>query len=53
MISIQEKQKGKGDILQHRWLFEETLAFSREMGGAVARFHRSGREVKVARWRCK
>ena len=28
----QQKQQGKGDKFQHRWLFEETLAFSRETG---------------------
>lgn len=28
----QEKQKGKGDKLQHRWMFGETLAFSKEKG---------------------
>ena len=28
----QQNQKGKGDKFQHRWLFEETLAFSSETG---------------------
>ena len=28
----QQQQKGKGDKFQHRWLFEETLTFSRETG---------------------
>lgn len=28
----QQKQQGKGDKFQRRWLFEETLAFSRETG---------------------
>ena len=28
----QQKQQGKGDKFQHSWLFEETLAFSRETG---------------------
>ena len=28
----QQKQKGKGDKFQHRWLFEETLTFKRETG---------------------
>lgn len=32
-VSKQEqKQQGKGDKFQHRWLFEEILAFSRETG---------------------
>ena len=30
--SEQERQKGKGDKFQHRWLFEETLSFSKETG---------------------
>ena len=30
--SEQERQKGKSDKFQHRWLFEETLSFSKETG---------------------
>lgn len=28
----QQKQQGKGDKFQHKWLFDETLTFSRETG---------------------